>query len=334
MKVNREELLKQLESVLPGLSTREIVEQSTCFVFTDRKVFTFNEEICCSMDTGIDLCGAIQSAPLLALLRKLPEEFIGMTVTDESQLRVTGKRRRAGIHMENEILLPIDGVDEPGKWKKLPKDFLDGLEMVEPCASKNEQEFATTCIHLTPDYMEAMNNSQIARFTTPTKLKEDALIRRDSLKHIVQLGVTHFSRTKTWMHYKNPAGLVISCRMFEDEFQDLDEFVQVTGKKVTFPKAILGAIEKAKVFTDENSEDNHIVVSLDSKSVMISGEGPSGWFQEKKKVKYKGKPISFGITPEMLVTLVKSNQEARVSTGQLIVQHGKLTYTAHLLESK
>ena len=63
MKINREELLNQLESVLPGLSTREIIEQSSCFVFMNKEVITYNDEISCSHKSRLDIEGAIVATP-------------------------------------------------------------------------------------------------------------------------------------------------------------------------------------------------------------------------------------------------------------------------------
>ena len=55
MKIDREEFLKQLESVLPGYSTKEVIEQSSCFVFKKGRVYTYNDEIACSQTTSLKL---------------------------------------------------------------------------------------------------------------------------------------------------------------------------------------------------------------------------------------------------------------------------------------
>ena len=45
MKINRKDLIKVLKKVQPGLASQEIIEQSGAFVFTDGRVFTYNDEI-------------------------------------------------------------------------------------------------------------------------------------------------------------------------------------------------------------------------------------------------------------------------------------------------
>jgi len=76
MQINKNELLKELESVTAGTSQREIVEQSSCFVFTKGKVYTYNDEIACQQETSLKIDGAIQASPFLALLRKIQDEQI------------------------------------------------------------------------------------------------------------------------------------------------------------------------------------------------------------------------------------------------------------------
>ena len=74
MRINREELLHQLETVAPGLSQKAIIEQSNCVVFQDGKVQTFNDEVSCCTDCCLKITGAVKAKALLELLRKLSED--------------------------------------------------------------------------------------------------------------------------------------------------------------------------------------------------------------------------------------------------------------------
>jgi hypothetical protein len=67
-RINREEFLRNLESVEPGLSPREILEQSSCFIFQKGWIKTFNDEVACKIKSPLKLEGAVQAAPLLAIL--------------------------------------------------------------------------------------------------------------------------------------------------------------------------------------------------------------------------------------------------------------------------
>ena len=53
--VNREAFLHQLESVQAGLSSKEMIEQSSCFAFIKGKVVTYNDEISCRQKCEVPL---------------------------------------------------------------------------------------------------------------------------------------------------------------------------------------------------------------------------------------------------------------------------------------
>jgi DNA polymerase III sliding clamp (beta) subunit (PCNA family) len=333
MIINREEFLQQLESVVAGLSAREIIEQSKCFVFKDKKVMTYNDEIACVQDSCLSIEGAVEATSLISLLRKLQEKELDIQ-TEEEQLLIRGKRKRAGIKMETDIKLPIDMLEIPEKWKTLPTDFADAISVVQSCASSDESNFASSCIHVTPEWIEACDNYQASRYTMPLKIKHNILIRKESLKHILSLDMTQFSETKNWIHFKNPSGLTLSCRRWIEDFPNITELLNMTGSKVVLPKGLIEASEKAEIFSVENAEDNQVVVKLQPGKLKISGRGVSGFYEEIKKVKYKGKPISFAIAPSLLIYLIEHHNACMISENNLKVDSGKYQYVTVLQKEK
>ena len=80
MKVDRVKLLQALESVSGGLATQEAVEQSSCFVFKDDGLYTYNDEVACWCPNPVPgVVGAVVAQPLLALLPQLPEAEVTVT---------------------------------------------------------------------------------------------------------------------------------------------------------------------------------------------------------------------------------------------------------------
>lgn len=327
--VNRENLLSQLELVQPGLSPREIVEQSSCFIFKAGTVQTYNDEIACSHKCDLKLTGAVQAAPLMAVLRKLAEEELEVEQT-EGELILKGKKRRAGIRMEKDILLPIDSVEQPGSWKALPEDFGDAIQIVEQCAGKDESKFTTTCIHIHPKYVEAFDNYQASRYKVKTGFTQETLVRRDSLKHITTLGMTEFSETETWVHFRNSSGLTLSCRRFIEEYPPLDKILDVHGTKATLPKGLAEAADKAEIFSSENADNNQVTVELRPGKLRITGQGTSGWYSEIKNLSYEGTPISFTIAPKLLMALTQKHNECEIAEERLKVDGGRFIYVTCL----
>jgi hypothetical protein len=294
---------------------------------------TYNDEIACTNKIDLDIKGAVQAAPLLAMLHKLKEEELEV-IAGDGELLIKGAKRRAGIRMEASILLPYDSVEEPEKWRALHEDFGDAVGIVSSCASNDESKFAITCIHVHPEWVEACDSFQITRYHMATGVTKATLIRKDSLKHVPSLGMTKFAETATWMHFKNGEGLVLSCRRYVEEYQDMSKILKVKGSPVVLPKGLKEAAEKAEVFSSENVDENLIKVVLRDGKCRISSTGTSGWYNEVKESTYRGDPITFTISPKLLTELTERHTECTIAPGRLKVDGGKFVYVTCLGEPK
>ncbi len=330
MRVEREKLLQELESVQPGLSQKEIVEQSSCFIFQDGKVMTFNDEIFCKRPTCTKLTGAVSAAPLIALLQKLPNDEIELEAR-ESSLLIKANNRRASIRMEKEILLPVATVDIPKGWKPIQEDFAEAVDMASQCASEDASNFAICCIHITPKYLEATDNFQLTRYKLPTGVLENVLVKQSSIKHIVQLGMSEFCETESWMHFRNKqSGLIFSCRRWIEEFPDMGEFLKVQGDPLIMPKGISDCVDKAEIFSAADPDKNEVQVEIGPGKMQLKGHGPDGWYKEAKKLQYSGKKLVFYIGPKLLVQVSNKANECIISNDRLKIDGGKFSYVVSL----
>jgi hypothetical protein len=332
--LNRTEFLDKLESVLPGISTREIIEQSSCIIFQDGKMITYNDEIACTQESGLDIEGAVQAMPLVNILRKLNEDNIDVLV-DKKHLVIKCRRKKARVIMDSEILLPTDGIEKPKKWKELPDEFADAVAIIQECAGRDESRFDFTCVHLHPTHIEACDGSQAGRYKIEMPIKKPILVRRESLKYIESLDMTEFSKTKHWIHFRNSTGLVLSCRKWiytKENFPNLDDYFTAKGTKIVLPKIIAEAVERATIFSSETTEENEIEVRLTKNKAKVIGRGSSGSYTEFAKMKYKGKDKTFTITPKLFIDLVNRHNKCIVSETLLKVKTGKYVYITALKE--
>lgn len=331
--VNRQDFLQALESVSPGLSAREVLEQSNAFVFRGGMVFSFNDEIGCRRPSGLpdEVEGAVPSKPLLEVLSKLDETEVRVKVGGGEML-IIGERRRAGIRIDPNILLPLDAIEEEGEWKELPGDFAEAVKIVCTCAGRDADNFSLTCVHIHPKWLEACDDTQLCRWRTRTAVAEPTLVRSVALRQVANLGVTHFSETESWLHFKNDTGLVLSVRRYlggPEEFPDLREAVRSEGTVAVLPKGLVDAADKANIFSGEMGDNNRVLVELTPGRLKIEGRGVTGWYRETKAVKWEGEGVTFLISPQLLGDLVKRHTEIKVGEGKLIVNGGgPYTYVA------
>lgn len=340
MKLPRESFLHALESVSPGLSPREIVEQSTCLVFRDGQVYSFNDEISCQGKSGLDgsFTGAVRADKLLDLLRKLPEDEIDITQA-KGELAIAGKGRKAAFTMESEITLPIDQVDKPGKWRKLPGDFAEAVGMVQNCASTDQSAFALTCVHVHPKHVEAFDGFQTCRWKLDAGVNEPYLVRASSIKHATVLGMAEVSETQSWLHFRNGTGLIVSIRRYVEEYpQDIGRFLAVKdeagkdirGVSVQLPKGLKEEAERATLFSSENADSNYLVVEMKQGKVRVKGVGITGRYEAGKKLTWNGPEMQFLISPKLLAEIVAKHSECFMSKSRLLVSGGGWRYAAAL----
>lgn len=329
-KINRENLLNDLNMVKAGLSPREYIEQSSCFVFEDGWVMTFNDEVACQLEVDLDVVGAVQATNLLAILEKIPDEDLTVEENNNNELEFQGKGKRFGLTKEAEIHLPIDKVERPKEWKKLPKEFTEAIGLVQHCVSTDESKFVLTCVHIAPDYIEACDNLQAMRCRLKTGLQDSVLVRGKSLAHITTLGMDEVSVTKSWLHFRNQAGLIFSCRLYNEPYHSLDPILKFKGSDIVIPKGVADASERAAVFASDKSGDPLVTVNLSGERILITGKGISGWYKEVRRVDYEGPPMEFLISPLLLKHVSEKYSDAQITSSKLKVSGGSWEYVTVL----
>jgi DNA polymerase III sliding clamp (beta) subunit (PCNA family) len=338
-KFSREEFLSTLESLQSGLAQREQVEQSSCFIFENGNVYTYNEEISCIRPSKLpkSFVGAVQAKNLLESLRKLPDDEITVEFT-ENQCVVKGKGRKVWVNLEATIHLKIDSISRPEKWVKLHEDFAEAVATVSQCAGKDNDKFDTVCVHIHPTCLEASDGIQACRWMLESNLKESILVRAASIKNIATLGVTEMGESDGWIHFRNGKGLIFSCHRFANEtypHEALSKLLKMKGTVASLPKTLADAVERAKIFSSEIADGNNVHVELSNGRVTIKGEGVTGGFSERRKLAYTGEPITMQVSPDMLIRVIREHNEFVIVPKKLIrVDGGVYQFAASLFVEK
>lgn len=331
MKINREELLRCLSSVSPGLAKREVVEQSSCYCFRNGTVVTYNEEIAVTCACAIKEEFAVPAGPLTSLLQKLTEPEVDVFLKD-GELIVGGARKRSGIRVEAQVLLPMESVEMPDDdaWVLLDGHFCEGLDFVSQCTAEKADVFELTCVHIGVDFVEGCDNFQFAHYPVTTGLQSECLLRGKSVRHIIGLGMNAVAESSGWIHFRNSSGLVLSCRRWSEVYPDYSSLRTWTGQATVLPGGLKDAVGKAQVFSGDNATGDNVRVELTPGKLRLRGEGSMGWYEERIEVKYSGPPLRFMIAPRLLADLTAKSQECEVTGERLRIRLGQAQYVACL----
>ena len=327
-------MLRVLESLEPGLTTKETVEQSSYFAFSGGKVYTYNDEVLCSHDSpvGGEFEGAAKAKSLLGILRKFGDDELDV-LTEDHTLILKGKGGKRATVKTEVVSLPVGSVDEPESWKKLHDDFGEAVGVVAKCAGNREDQFVMTCVHVTPKWVEAVDNFKLCRWRLKTGFTDPVLLRRSGIKHVRTLGMEEFGETASWVHFRNAAGLTMACRKYVEDFPDLTPTIEAGGTKASLPKGLIEAARRAAVFSEENGkDDDYVHVSLKPGKIRVTGVGLTGEYREPKSVVYDGPEMEFLIRPGMLEELVDRHPECEVTANSLKVDGGAWVYVTCLSE--
>ena len=331
------QLLEALEAIKSGLSPREIIEQSTCFVFQSGRIFTYNDDVSCSIPIPRpieELTCAVQAQPLLHTLR-LGTSQVKKISLEETDLVLSGPHQRTCIRAEQEIRLPLDKVEQPDEWRRLDPRFWDAIKAVLPFAGEDESEFKYTCVHFHPKYLEASDNYQLCRYAFEMGIKKPALLRHRGLKELADMQPVRFAETENWLHFENEAGTVISCRRYMEPYPDLTSHLKVAdASTLTFPKSLDRSLARAEVFSAEDKDYNAVIVELEPGKMKITGEGSNGHSEDWTDTSYDGPRRGFATTPNLLRGFAKLFSQVEVTDHRMKGTNGDFTVVATLGEFK
>jgi len=321
MKIDKNKLQKALEIVKPGLANKELIEQSTSFAFVGQRVVTYNDEISISHPIeGMEINGAIKADKLYAFLGKIKKEQINVVVEGNELLLSVGKSK-AGFALQEEIKLPLDEeVKEHGKWYPLPKDFLRFMEFTVPSCSRDSSKPIITCVHVNKNgYVEASDDYRITRCELNEEMPvKTFLIPSSSVMTMIRLKPTKIAEGTGWIHFRTPAGTIMSARLFKDKYPSTDVMREIKGKVVILPEVMDKALEKADIFAKrDHLLDEIIDITIKDNLLTIRAESDSEWFEERLPLKYEGDSINFLITPYLLKGILTETKSCRVSKQKL-----------------
>ncbi|MBS3777181.1 MAG: hypothetical protein KGY70_18440 [Bacteroidales bacterium] len=321
MKINKQQLQKAIETVRPGLASKEQIEQTTSFIFQEGKVITYNDEISLSHPVeDLEIEGAIQAEELYKLLGKLKKDEVDVSI-EGNEVKLKAGRAKASFTLEQEITLPFKKeIGETGKWKKLPADFNRFAKFAMSACSRDMSDPVLTCTHITKTgYIEGTDRFRIARCFMGENMPIDTfLIPATSIREVLRIKPTHIAPGDGWVHFSNADGTILSSRIYKNKYKDISPFMEIEGVKVNFPASVIDSIDKASIFARrDNLLDEKVEISITKGKLWVKGRSDAGSFEEKSPIKYDGDPIGFIIAPYLLQDILAETPQCVVGENAL-----------------
>jgi DNA polymerase III sliding clamp (beta) subunit (PCNA family) len=320
MKINKQKLQTALDLVKPGLANKEQIEQSTSFAFIDGCVKTFNDEISVSHPIkDLQLEGAVNADEFYKLISKIKKDEIEMDVT-ENEIHFKSSRTKAGLTLQNEILLPIESIGKRGKWMELPEDFLRYISLAVGACSNAISRPILTCVNIQQDGKiigADLYKIMICQMETDMPI-DSFLLPAKSVLDVLKLNPVKIAQGDGWIHFQTKEKTEISCRIFEDEYPDISPYEAIEGISLSFPKTMQEILERAWVFAKRDVViEESVIISFAENRMKIRAESETGWIEDEVNVKYNDDPVEFSITPYLLRDILKETNEFILSDNAL-----------------
>jgi len=334
--MKKSELLKALEIVKPGLANKEIVEQSTSFAFINNRVVTYNDELSISHPVkGLDtFSGAIRAEEFYQLLARLKKDEL--TITSEgNEVQMSAGRAKASFRLESEIKLPLKSLNEQGEWHDLPETFNRHIGFTSRVCSSDFSRPILTCVNIRQDgKIEASDGYRIVRCTGDELPLEDFLLPGTLAQQVKKQKPFQIAKGgEGWIHFRTQDETIISCRIFNEKYPNVDHLVNMEGEKLTFPKTITGLIDRAEIFSKKDHYlDEVVLISIGKKRITVQSASDVGSYEEEANMRYKGPDLNFSITPGLFKDILEVTQDCVYSENRIKFEGDDWVYVGMLRE--
>ena len=163
--------------------------------------------------------------------------------------------------------------------------------------------------------VEGSDSFRLYRGKCSEEIGETILLPNSSAQEMVKLEPTEYSSSGEWVHFRNGDGTIISCRTFKDDKFPVTDKILKMGKRIelVLPKLILESIEKAQVFAKRDHwVDESVIINIEESKIFVEAQNDAGKFQDSLNMRYKGDPIGFMISPNLLKSILKETNIAEL----------------------
>jgi DNA polymerase III sliding clamp (beta) subunit (PCNA family) len=315
MKIDRKELLKGLENILPALNRNSFVGHSNEFIFTGRQIVGYSDQICISFPFKTDFSFSLPAEEFYKIISNIDVDALDINIK-ESKLEIKGKGLKSNINcnVDESILDVIDALGIPKakkESKELHKDFIEALKFCVFSASKDLQQEGLRCISIDNKFITSTDGYRISQYKIKNKFEFPFLIPASSVGELIKYDVNKYfiSKDKNWIYFFNDE-ISFCARLINTEFPSCIKLFNGFNEdiEIKIPKGINKIIEAAEILASgEKRIDKEIQVGIFKDRWECKGQNDFGDIVREiafvsKGIKEKG--IKFNINPYFLKDII------------------------------
>jgi hypothetical protein len=307
MEVNREDLLDVLNLVRPGLSQKEVIEQSNHFIFNKDEILAYNDELLISYPFDIELQCTVDASLFLKLISRMTSQIVAIELKKD-RLEVWNEKTSAHMPIikESEIFEYIQAVTkglQEADWHRLSQDFIDGLRLCAFSAETDRTLGTLTCVRVEGEDIMSGSKSRVSWYKMDKKVDEDFYIEAALIEELSKYeDISSYTLSKAWAHFKSEGGVTFSARRviplemlpFREPFEGFP-----TGVRIRIPADLRSSIETVNIVNEgEQGADKLVTLIIDDEMITCRAEAKKGAISDMVSF---DKPINIGKQVELQI---------------------------------
>jgi DNA polymerase III sliding clamp (beta) subunit (PCNA family) len=327
-----------LVKVKPGLADKEIIEQSTHFIFDENKIRTYNDEITITHNFESELQGAVSAKEFYGVFDKIPDDEMDAINKGDGKFLFKGKNKQITFNIDTHITVPRINVvaNNSKKWVKLPDDFSDAVKFCIFSASKNAVQGPLTGILVKGREVISCDNYRATKIEMKSDVGDLFLIPGHVAIDLVKYNVRKYYYDTNWLHFINAESTAFSCRRMEGEYPEgIFGVFRVKGKRIVLPDELVEILDRSKVVvTGDLDYDKCVTVTLKDGWIDSVGEGLAAKIEEKIVTKYKGRELTIIVQPDLLIEIMKHLKEVIIGEKHLLFKSNNIEHVILLASAE
>ncbi len=349
MEIKKSRLLGILKIVKAGVATKDVILQSSHFVFNHDHVASYNDEICVIMPFDCGFQGTVEADLLLKVISKLPSDDVELEMTDEALILKAGKSEVGVASVkESEIYKYIELVWndlQACDWFNLDKELVQALEVCSFSAGRDRTRANLCCVRIEGSDVFSTDGVRISWY----KLKKDTgmsfLIDSQHVDKIVStIGtlVQQIALSDSWIHFATENNLVVSTKraLAGDKPLDLTKYFSEFKPKIEIeiPDHFSLNVELAETLSEGDRElDKTISLIIDEKKITLRSDSQKGFTTQELGIETKAKdtsilPVQTFINPRMLLEIIKYSSTMQIKKGMALFNSPQFQHLLALKE--
>ena len=188
----------------------------------------------------------------------------------------------------------------------------------------------TTVVHITKDKIEACDNYRFFRATLKTGFKTPVMIPASSLLALDGQVLLSASQGEGWIHFKTDTGHEISCRCTHGNYANVDSILKIKSSEDVVLPPNLGEMSGRAEVMAINDGVAFVKIRIEDKQLTIESRKDSGWYREKKRVKYDGPALGFEVNPKFLSDVLERTRKVKIGDGKMKLEVDNIQFVVCL----